>query len=1082
MILNRYILKQLVIGFSVVLFSMTVLVWLTQSLRMVDMIITKGVGLRVFLTMTVLVLPNFLQILSPLALFAVALFVFVRMQSDKEVMVMQAVGMSAAQIMRPVMMMAVILTVIGYFLSLEIIPTANANLREMRWKIKNDLSHLLFQEGQFNSFKGGMTLYIRERTPEGGVRGVLGYDAGDPNRVSLLSAERGTVYQGPEGLSIDFYQGTRQEVNPETKEIRILKFDKYTLGFPETADDKRGRVSDVREMSLRQLMTTKEAGAANKSSYRKMKVEALKRLTQPLYNLVFALLAMFGVLAGYYNRRGQVGRLNLVVGLAVVLQSLALAFENMAAKNLSFLPLMVLNILLPALVLYGALVPPKSRRFQTLLKKIGIGAVVVITASCALASTPSVDIDMLDKNQPVDFEADRMDIHQKTGDISASGHVVLTQNGVFLRTDKMHYNRTTKTIDIPSQMTATLPDGTRMTAENATLNAGFGDMNTGALDMRLYEGTRLKADKLKRRDNGNTVYLTEAVYTPCETCGTEKPLWQLRAKRMKHDKQAQEFSYHHVFLDVKEVPLFYFPYLRMPDFTVKRKTGFLAPSLTSSSEMKGGVSLPFFVDIAPNQNLTITPALSFSHLPLLLADYRGRFQKGVFNLQTSGTQDKDSHRQAHIKTDFVYDASPAWRVSGQLFKTATDTYFRRYNIPEIDDSQSFLTSYLKAEHFGTRSYFKTIGYSFQSLQDGVRSSSLPRVLPVFDYQYQTKPLTAFGLYAYSGVNAALINTRDDFRSNRLSVTQGIRAPYISSFGAAFDFNASVRMDGYAVDTGVYQVGTHAANDRYATSRIYPNVSLQASYPFARVGHRTTQVIEPIAMLVVSSNAKDADDIPNADSLVFDFDDTNLFSRNRFAGYDRVETGMRANYGVKWALYDNNSHRSFSALFGQSYKLRETDSNDIDALMGYNPHFSDYVGRLQMDYKYLTMAYRFRLGQDDLRVKKNEVYISGGADPLRLGIDYVYLKSYQMQNEIYPSREEIVFFGSSKLTKNISLNGYYRLDLAKGGGPIDALGSVRYDTDCAAFIFEVSKSFTKDRDYQGDTSLMFKVVLKTLGGV
>ncbi len=1081
MILNRYILKQLVIGFSVVLFSMTTLVWLTQSLRMIDMIVTKGVGLRVFLTMTILVLPNFLQILSPLALFAVALFVFVRMQSDKEVMVMQAIGMSPAQIMKPVLMMAAVLTVVGYLMSLELIPTANTHLREMRWKVKNDLSHLLFQEGQFNSFKGGMTLYIRERTPEGGLKGVLAYDASNPERLSLLAAENGTVYRGADGLSIDFYQGTRQEVSPQTKEIRILKFDKYTLGIQDEPDSKRGRVADVRELPMMHLLGATKSPTINASTYRKMKVEAVKRLTQPLYNVVFALLAMFGVLSGYYSRRGKVGRLNLVVGLAVLLQSCALAFENMAAKNLSFLPLMVVNIFIPALLLYVALVPPKGKRWRAILKKIGIG-VVLMTAWGAWAATPTVDVDMLKKDQPVDFEADRIDVNQKTGDVTASGNVVLTQNGAQLTTEKILYHQKTQAIDIPTPINATLPDGTQMTAQHATMHNGFDDMVTGALEMRLYEGTRLKAEKLKRNEYGNTVYLNEAIYTPCATCGTEKPLWQLRAHRMKHDKAAQEFSYRHVFLDVKEVPVFYFPYLQMPDFTVKRKTGFLAPSLTSSSEMKGGFSLPFFIDIAPNQNLTITPAISFSHLPLVLADYQGKFKKGIFNLQTSATQDNDTHNQAHIKAKFAYDISPQWRASGQLFRTATDTYFRRYDIPGIDDSQSFLTSYLKAERFGVRSYFKGTGYSFQSLQEGVRSHSLPTILPVFDYQYNTKPLTSFGLYAYSALNSALINTRDDFRSNRLSFTQGIRAPYISPFGVAFDIDASVRMDGYAIDTGDYSFGGRPTHDRYATSRLYPNLSIQASYPFARVGQHTTQVIEPIAMLVVTPNMKEDEDIPNVDSLVFDFDDTNLFSRNRFAGYDRVETGTRVNYGLKWALYDNNTHRAFSALFGQSYKMREKQENDIDALMGYSPHFSDYVGRLQMDYKYLTVAYRFRLGQDDFRVKKNEIYVFGGADPLRLGIDYVYLKSYQMQDEVYPSREEIVFFGTSKLTKNISFIGSYRLDLAKGGGPIDAVGSVRYDTDCAAFVFEVSKSFTKDRDYQGDTSMMFKVILKTLGGV
>ena len=118
MILTKYILKQLLLSFMLILLGMTALVWLTQSLRMIDMIVTKGVPLAVFLEMTLLVLPNFIQILSPLALFAVILFIFSRMEADKEIMVMKAIGMSNKQIMLPAFILAIILTLLGYLLTI----------------------------------------------------------------------------------------------------------------------------------------------------------------------------------------------------------------------------------------------------------------------------------------------------------------------------------------------------------------------------------------------------------------------------------------------------------------------------------------------------------------------------------------------------------------------------------------------------------------------------------------------------------------------------------------------------------------------------------------------------------------------------------------------------------------------------------------------------------------------------------------------------------------------------------------------------------------------------------------------------
>ena len=234
------------------------------------------------------------------------------------------------------------------------------------------------------------------------------------------------------------------------------------------------------------------------------------------------------------------------------------------------------------------------------------------------------------------------------------------------------------------------------------------------------------------------------------------------------------------------------------------------------------------------------------------------------------------------------------------------------------------------------------------------------------------------------------------------------------------------------------------------------------------------------MAVVAPNDNmNADKIPDTDSLAFDFDDTNLFSRNRYAGYDRVETGTRFNYGAEWSVF-TNTNAAFSALFGQSYRLKE--DKYMNDLMGEDKNFSDYVGRVSVDYKYMSLAYRFRLAEDNLSFKKNEITLSGGGDPLRLGIDYVYLKNTTLGDTFYPSREEILVFGSSRLTKQWSVTGFYRYDLAADGGPIESGATLRYDNECTAILFDLSKEFTRDRDYKGGTSFMVKFVLKTLGGM
>lgn len=1077
-ILSKYILKQLIISFSLILLGLTMLVWLTQSLRMIDMIVTKGVSVRIFLQMTLLVLPNFLQILSPLALFTVILFIFSRMQGDKELTVMQAIGMSNTQIMRPVIFLAILLTALGYVMTLDLIPASYAKLNELRWQVRNDLSHLFLQEGQFNSFKNGLTLYIRERLNDGTVRGVMAYDAKNPQKVSVLIAENGVIFQEPDGFQLIFHKGTRQEYNPQTKEFSILKFDKYTMFFNDKNESDSERNLNAAEYSLSYLLAATPDSAPTPAIYRKYKVEIIKRITKPLYNLTFAFLALFGVLAPFYNRRGQLGRINFVILCALLIQSLNLGVENLATKNLIFTPLLFVNVLLPMLLIY--LFSGRKQLKLRFFKK---------TAACLLAmllpfSTPvlaQIKIDpqvKIEKDKPVDFEADTFTYDRENDIIIASGDVVVSQNGTIIKTDTFSFYRKENKVVIPNTAYIYTPDGTTTEAQNVSFSADMNNIIGQAAVMHLYEGSRLTADQLKRKDNGQTLYLNNAAYTACTTCDNESPLWQITAQKFKHDVPEKELIFTHSFLKVKNVPVFYFPYLNVPDFTVKRKTGFLAPSFSHGSEMKQGINLPFFIDIADNQNLTIQPTFSLAHDPLGTFDYSGLFSHAQVNLQGSGTRDDDGTKQGHIKANLRVDVNDDWRLSGQYYRSSSDTYFRRYRLSGVNKSQAFLRSFIVAERFGEQNYFNFTGLSFQNQMNKLNARTIPVFIPTADYTLRSDPLTDNGLYAFTNLNAAIYNNRMRFKSDRASLTQGMFLPIITNWGANIDLKAQVRADAYNIDTGKNSFAGLPKDDTYSTGRAFPLASAKISYPLIKQGETTTQILEPIAMLITSPVSGNKIKIPNIDSTDADFDDTNLFSDNRFVGFDRVETGSRANYGAQWSLFDTNN-RSMNVLFGQSYRF--SGDKELDDILGMESNYSDYVGRVQVNYRNLSLSYRFRLDEDNFKSKKNEISLRGSKGPLRLGMSYTQLKAIRLANTFYREREELLFFGSSQLSKNWSLSGSYRYNLAKTNkGPTEYGAILQYDNDCIAVMFDLNRSFTKDRDYKGDTSFVVKFVLKTLG--
>ncbi|MDD3669292.1 MAG: LPS export ABC transporter permease LptF, partial [Alphaproteobacteria bacterium] len=625
-VLSKYILRQLAAGFALVICSMTILVWLTQSLRLLDMMINNGAPVRLFLYMTMLVMPAFVQVMIPLALFAVILFVFIRMQSDKELIVMQASGMSARQIAAPVLVFTGALVAAGYFFTLVLTPAASLEWREVRFQVRNDLSHLLFQEGQFNSLKKGLTLFIRDRLPSGDVAGVFVYDAQNPKRKSVLAAAAGTIYQQDDGgFALVFKNGTRQEYNPETRKFSLLKFEKYTMNFGSKDSPRQLLATEPREYDLKQLWAASPQTEKNAANYRKARVELAKRLLYPLYAVAFALIALFGVLKGFYSRRGGSRRIHGVILATLLIQSFSLFFENLSSKNLMFLPLMFLNVLVPAAVFYFlTLHVPKAQRAA----RAALMLLLCLLAAPAGAAQNMVKVDpRIDPALPVDFEADAVSYDRTAGTLTARGHVVLRQDGATLRTERIVYDRARNAISIPAPAVMAFADGTEVHATEATLTDGMRETLAREMTLRLVDGTQMTATGLRRDNRGQDFTIANAMYSPCELCDGRR-FWSLTAREISRDTASETMAFKHVFFEFQNVPVMYMPYFMMPDYTVKRKSGFLVPSLSSDRTIKGGLTTPFFWNVAPNQNLILRPTFSAMHAPLVVGDYMGRFAQG----------------------------------------------------------------------------------------------------------------------------------------------------------------------------------------------------------------------------------------------------------------------------------------------------------------------------------------------------------------------------------------------------------------------------------------------------------------------
>jgi len=351
--LTRYIFWQLFVGLALVAASLSCVVWLTQSLRFIDMIVNRGLSAGMFVFLTGLMMPNFLTIIFPVSLFAIVTFTYHRMIMDRELVVMRAAGLGPMNLSKPAIILSMLVVFLGYILSVYVVPTSYTQFREMQWDIRYSFSHVLLREGTFNEAANGVTVYVRERTDDGQLLGVLAHDDRDDMRSYTLMSERGAMVQSESGAKVVMFSGSRQDFDKQTKQLNILYFDRYVfeLEAPTATDQDRHR--EPRERSMAELFDLDTTGLDD-NSIGKFHVEIHRRLALPWSALSFVMITLGVLMSGSFSRRGEGRRVFAAVLLAAGYQGALLTILNAAAKNEALLPAIYIVTLLPAVI--GAIV------------------------------------------------------------------------------------------------------------------------------------------------------------------------------------------------------------------------------------------------------------------------------------------------------------------------------------------------------------------------------------------------------------------------------------------------------------------------------------------------------------------------------------------------------------------------------------------------------------------------------------------------------------------------------------------------------------------------------------------------------
>ncbi len=366
--IDRYILGQLAAGLLAVTAGLAALVWLTQSLRFIELVLDRGLSLVVFLELTSLMLPGFIVVILPITTFIVVLFVYVRMNTDREIVVMRAAGLSQARLARPGLMVALAAVGLGYLLNLWLVPLTHGAFRMWQFEIRNQMAAILLQEGVFSSVGNDLTVYARARDRDGTLRGILVHDERDAGQPVTIIAEQGRITSAPLGPRVVLLNGVRQQLERppgQPPRLTVLTFAENSLDLARATRQEEVRSRDSRERSVAELLDPDPAEGLRPRDLARFYAEAHQRLSAPLTALSYALVGLAVALTGQFRRHGGGARLAIGVGITVGLLAVGLTIGNLATRDNAFVWMIWAHALAPGAVawwwLVGAPGLPKPR-------------------------------------------------------------------------------------------------------------------------------------------------------------------------------------------------------------------------------------------------------------------------------------------------------------------------------------------------------------------------------------------------------------------------------------------------------------------------------------------------------------------------------------------------------------------------------------------------------------------------------------------------------------------------------------------------------------------------------------------------
>jgi LPS-assembly protein len=703
-------------------------------------------------------------------------------------------------------------------------------------------------------------------------------------------------------------------------------------------------------------------------------------------------------------------------------------------------------------------------------------------------------------DEEVAFSSAALDYDSQADIVTATGDVRMVRAGNRLRADKVIWDRKSGRVTATGSVTVVNPGGDTVYADNAELTDTLKDGVVENLLLVLEDGGRLAAVHGNRVDGLTT--LSKAAYTPCavtDNAGCAKePLWKITAVRVVHDPSRRRIFYKDARLSIFGATVLWLPAFSHPDGSGGGGPGLLVPDFRYSRTNGLEVALPYYLRIAPNRDLTITPHVYSDVLPALEGEYRALNALGAYRLrgmvtygsrlpasvgQTALDGDRDRGIRGYVDANGRFQLDPAWSVSGSLRLTTDKTFLRRYDVSRDDR----LRSSLIVERADDDSYLSVAGWAVQSLRTTDVAGQQPIALPAIDYRRR--------------IDDPLLGGKIELQLNSLSVLRTAGQDTQRAFaGARWDLRG---MTGLGQEVTLTAYGRA---DMYHTDEVDQTATLSyrgfggwkgrgigalaadMRWPFIGEAFGGTQRITPRVQLVATPPTRNLA-IPNEDSRAVDLEDSNLFALNRFPGYDRWEDSSRITYGLEYAF--DRPRLSVRSVVGQSYRLNNR-ATILPNGTGLSDRMSDVVGRTTLRYGSLVeLVHRYRLDKDSFSIRRNEIDATVGTRGTYATVGYLRLnRNVDAAIEDLRDREEVRVGGRVQIASRWSLFGSTVIDLtgagedplsiADGYEPVRHRVGVLYDDECIQLGVTWRRDYAASGDARRGNTFLLRLALKNLG--